>query len=144
MHIFFWILILAAAVLVLNLLLLDQMKRTKKSRKKQILTVTCTGAALIVLLCVLTGLHGSFLLTQDAAGSFLIEPQTYDVHTDTAHTTYSLCSTDGISFQFDNTELLSSDVPAQPQSVELYSCTLRHGFRGCYLNDRTVVRYLLK
>lgn len=144
MHIFFWILILAAAVLVVSLLLLHQMKRTKRSRQKPIIAVTCAGVLLIALLCVLTCLHGSIILTKEPAGSFAIEPDTCTADTVDSHTTYRFYSTDGIPFQFDETDLLSDDVPAQPQSVKLYICTIRRGFRNCYLNDSTAVRYILK
>lgn len=144
MHIFFWLLIIAISALIINLLLFFRMKRKKNAQLLPIAAVTLSAALLIMLLCACTCAHGTELLSSTAAADFTIEPQSYQTQTSGMHNEYAFCSTEGITFHFDDTQLLSADVPAHPTTVELYSCRIRNGYSICYLSDETVVRYLLK
>lgn len=144
MRIFFWFLIIAVATLAINMICLLQMKKHQSIRITPIIAVLCSGYLIAFLLYLLTAAYGPQILEQKLAADFLIEQQSYQTAIDGSHTAYAFCSTEGITFRFSDTALLSHEVPDTPRTVEVYSCRIRTGFSWCYLNETTTICYLLK
>ena len=144
MSIFFWFLIIAVATLALNMLVILQMRKRKAVRVLPVFAILITGYLTAALLYLFTATHGTQVLEQKQAARFEIEKQSYRTAGDGTYTSYAFCSKEGILFRFDDTELLTDNVPQTPSVVEVYFCTTRTGFSACYLSEGTAVRYILR
>ena len=144
MSIFFWFLIIAVATLALNMSIILRMKRQKSIRTAPIFAVLVAGYLTAALLYLFTAMHGTQILEQKQAVRLDIEPQSYQTASNGSRTAYAFCSTEGMEFCFDDSDLLSSDVPDAPSVVEIYFCRTRNGFSACYLNEGTAVYYKLR
>lgn len=144
MSIFFWFLIIAVATLTFNTIVILQMRKRRTIRVFPIFTILCAGYLAAALLYLITSTHGTQILEQKQAASLDIDTQSYQTSGDGAYTDYAFCSKEGIAFHFDDTELLTDAVPAEPSAVEIYFCRVRTGFSACYLNEGIAVRYILR
>lgn len=144
MSIFFWFLIIAVAALALNMTLILRMKRQKSIRTAPIFAVLIAGYLTAALLYLFTAKHSTQVLEQKQAVRLDIEPQSYQTASNGNRTAYAFCSSEGMEFRLDDSELLSSDVPDAPTEVEIYFCRTRTGFSACYLNEGTAVYYKLR
>lgn len=144
MHIFFWFLILAVAILAVNLLIIIVMYKRKTTRSLPIISVIIFGFILAALLYLCTMMHGMELLSQKLAASLEIETESYQTAGSDESAAYAFCSKEGIEFRLDAAQLLDTDVPAQPTTLEIYYCKTRVGFSWCYLSEDTAIYYILK
>lgn len=143
MSIFFWFLIIAVATLAINMTVIFHMKKQRNVRVFPIAAILVTGYLTAALLYLLTSMHGTEVLEQKKAVRLEIEPQSYQTASDGTHTSFAFCSTEGITFRFDDTQLLSTDFPESPSVVEVRVCKVRTGFSGCYLSESTQICYIL-
>jgi len=144
MSIFFWFLIIAVATLAVNMIVILNMRKRKSIKNIPVFAVLCLGYLAAGLLYLITAAHGTQILEKKLAVSLPIEAESYRAAEGDAHTAYTFCSREGMSFHFDDTQLLSVEVPQAPQTVEIYYCKTRTGYAHCYLSEGTAVRYLLK
>lgn len=144
MSIFFWFLMIAVATLALNMIVILHMRKRRAISVFPVFSILCAGYLAAALLYLLTSMHGTQILEQKQAACLTIEPQSYQTAGEGAHTAYAFCSREGISFRFNDTELLAGDVPHEPSEVAIYFCRIRTGFSACYLNESTAVRYILR
>lgn len=144
MNIFFWFLIIAVITLALNLIAILQMKKRRTVHVLPVLSILVTGYLAAALLYLITSMQGTRILEQTQAAQLEIEPQSYRTAGDDTHSSYAFCSKEGMLFQFDDTELLTDQVPQSPSVVEIYFCQTRTGFSACYLYDSSTVRYILR
>ena len=144
MSIFFWFLIIAVVTLALNMMVILQMQKRRSLRTLPVFAVLITGYLSAAMLYLITAMHGTQILEQRRAACFDIEAQSYRSDNDGVHTSYAFCSKEGITFHFDDTALLTDDVPEDPSAVEVWFCQTRNGFSVCYLNEGTAVYYVLK
>ena len=144
MSIFFWFLIIAVATLALNMIMILQMKKRKSIRVLPVFEILTAGYLAAALLYLFTAMQGTQILEQKQAVCLDIETQSYRTASDGTHVSYAFCSREGISFSFDDTQLLTDSVPEHPSSVEVYFCKVRTGFSACYLIEGADVFYLLR
>ncbi|MDD7642563.1 MAG: hypothetical protein PUK75_08840 [bacterium] len=144
MSIFFWFLIIAVITLALNMTMILQMKKRNNIRILPIGITLLAGylSAALLYLCAL--MHGTQVLEQTQAASFQIETESYQTTGDGTRTAFAFCSKEGIPFQFSDTDLLSSEFPEAPTTVNVYYCKTRTGFSACYLSEGSGVYYLLR
>ena len=144
MSIFFWFVIIAVVMLAINIATILHMRKKKSIKNSPVFIILCSGYVVAALLYAITALHGTQILETNQAASLSIETQSYQTVTDGVHSSYAFCSMEGIPFRFDDTALLSTDVPPQPKTVEIYYCKTRTGYALCYLSEGETVRYILK
>ena len=144
MSIFFWFLIIAVATLALNTGVILWMRKQQNVRVFPVFVLLIIGYIAAALLYLLTAMQGTQILEQKQAVSLSIETQSYRTASDGTRTSYAFCSTEGIEFHLDDTELLTDDVPANPSVIEVYHCKVRTGWTGCYLSEDSGVYYILK
>lgn len=143
MNIFFWFLILAVITLVTNGAMLYSMHRRGKYRCLPIVLVLVAGYLLAALLYLLAQTGGTHIMSSALACTMPIEAESFRSAQADGVVSYAFCSEDGITFRFDETELLDAPAPESPATVEVYFCTTRTGFPWCYLQEGTAVRYKL-
>ena len=144
MSIFFWFLIIAVTTLAVNMINILHMRKRKSLRIFPVLAILCVGYLAAALLYLVTTMQGTQILEQKQAAYLEIEASSYQTSSDGAHTFYTFCSKEGISFAFDDSALLTPDVPKAPSVVEVYFCSTRNGSPSCYLSEGSAVYYLLK
>jgi hypothetical protein len=144
MNIFFWFLILAVITLMINGAMIYSMHRQGRYRYLSIVLVLVTGYLLAALLYLLTWTSGTYILSKTLACTMPIETESYRSAEANGITSYAFCSEEGITFRFDETELLETEVPPAPSTLEVYFCRTRTGLSWCYLSEGTTVKYLLK
>ena len=144
MSIFFWFLIIAVITLALNMAMILQMKKHKNIRILPIGIILLAGYLAAALLYLCTMIHGTQILKQTQAASFQIETESYQTAGEGTRTEFAFCSKEGVPFQFSDTDLLNSDFPEAPTTVEVYYCQTRTGFSACYLSEGSGVYYLLR
>ena len=144
MSIFFWFLIIAVATLALNMLIILRMKKQKTLRVLPVFSILCAGCLSAALLYLITSMHGVQILEQKQSACLQIETQSFQTASDGTHASFAFCSKEGVPFQFSDTDLLNSDFPEAPTTVEVYYCQTRTGFSACYLSEGSGVYYLLR
>ena len=144
MSIFFWFLIIAIATLAVNMIIILYMKKKRSVSVLPVFAVLIAGYLAAALLYLLTAMQGVQILEQKQAACLDIETESYRSARAGSHTAYAFCSKEGISFRFDDADLLTDDVPETPTVVEVYFCKMRTGFSACYLNEETAVCYILR
>jgi hypothetical protein len=142
MNIFFWFLILAFITLVINGAWIFSMHRHGKYRCRPVILVLLAGYLAAALLYILAQENGTHIQSRTLACSMPIGSISTEETDDLR--SYTLSSTDGISFQFDESELLDTQVPEDPSTLEVYFCRTCTGFSWCYLSQGTAIRYILK
>ena len=143
MRIFFWFLIIAVATLAINMTIIFRMKKHHTVRILPVIAVLITGYLAAALLYLFTSMHGIEVLEQQTAARLEIEPQSYQSVSDGAHSSFAFCSKEGITFQFDDSQLLNEAFPEKPSVVEVCICKVRTGFSACYLSESTQIGYIL-
>ena len=144
MSIFFWFLIIAVVTLAINMTVILHMKKQRSIHALPIIAILIAGYLAAALLYLLISMHGTEILDQKTAVRLEIEPQSYQTASDGTHTSFAFCSTEGITFSFDSSQLLTTDFPEKPSIVEVCVCKVRNGFSACYLSEGTTIGYLLK
>ncbi|MCI7130555.1 MAG: hypothetical protein MSA09_08400 [Lachnospiraceae bacterium] len=144
MSIFFWFLIIAVATLAVNMINILHMRKQKSVRIFPVFVILCAGYLAAALLYLVTVMQGTQVLEKRQAASLEIDASSYQATSDDTHTSYTFCSKEGISFAFDDSALLVSDVPKKPSVIEVYFCKTRNGSPSCYLSEGSAVYYILK
>jgi hypothetical protein len=142
MNIFFWFLILAIITLMINCAIMFSMHSRGQYRSRPIVLVLVAGYVLAAFLYVLAQAQGTRIQSRTLACTMPID--TASTEEADGVVSYSLRSSEGIAFQFDESELLETPAPLEPSTLEMYYCQTYTGFSWCYLSRGTDVRYILK
>lgn len=144
MHIFSLFIYIAGGTLVLNLICMVIMYLKRSFHVTLVSGIVILGCLVSASLYLMTLIHGTELISKELAATLDIETESYQTAGSGESAAYAFFSKDGIECHIDASELLDSNVPDIPQTVEIYICTRREGFSWCYLSITDEICYILK
>ncbi len=146
MYLYYWFILLAAAALIISAGLLHGMKRKKSLHLTPIVCVNVCSYLIAAVLTALTMIHGTSIQQRTLIDTLPIDPATFS-YSVTEQPYYSFTCENGVSFSFDQSQLLDDSIDATaavPDTVEIYSCEVLRGYDFCMLSQGTKNYYCFK